>query len=378
MQSFTQRRRKDNRQGAIIVLIAMMLPLVIIMAAFAIDVAWMQLVRTELRTATDAASRAGAKALSLQQTEAAALAAAKQAALRNTVAGVPLQLRDLEIETGMGQQASSNSRFEFTPGGPMLNSVRVTGNRTGPSAGGPVALLLGGVMGVTQFQPTHVATSTQLDRDICLVVDRSGSMMRGVTSGGIPGPGGSCDPPHPTLSRWGGLNNAVAGFINELEITPQQEQCGLVSYSSRGRRCGFRFTTSDINAPLNFNYTPIRNEMSRLSSRPVSGMTNIGAGIDNGITVLTSNQVRPFAFRTMVVMTDGRHNTGPEPVISARRAAGLGIKIHTVTFSNQADFARMRAVAAAAGGNHYHAPNAAALESIFREIASTLPVLLTE
>ena len=50
-----------------LVLIAVCLPLCIIMAAFAVDVAWMQLVRTELRTATDAAARAGAKELSLSQ-----------------------------------------------------------------------------------------------------------------------------------------------------------------------------------------------------------------------------------------------------------------------------------------------------------------------
>ena len=46
-----------------LVLIAVCLPLCVIMAAFAVDVAWMQLVRTELRTSTDAAARAGAKEL---------------------------------------------------------------------------------------------------------------------------------------------------------------------------------------------------------------------------------------------------------------------------------------------------------------------------
>jgi len=44
-----------QRRGGMLVLIAVTLPLVIIMASFAVNVAWMQLVRTELRTATDAA-----------------------------------------------------------------------------------------------------------------------------------------------------------------------------------------------------------------------------------------------------------------------------------------------------------------------------------
>ncbi len=358
------------------VLIAITLPLVLIMVAFAVDVAWMQLVRTELRTATDAASRAGAKALSLQQTESAARAAAKDAAQRNLVAGVPLQVIDAEIEIGLGRQTSRNSRFAFTPGGSQLNAVRVTGNRTASSAGGPVALFLGNVFGVPDFQPSNVATSTQLDRDICLVVDRSGSMMRGAVGRAVPG--GACQPPHPTLSRWGALDTAVTGFLNELDNTAQLEQCGLVSYSSAGSRCGFTFTTSDINARLDFNFQPVRDEMTRMGSRAVAGLTNIGAGIDNGITVLTDARVRPFALRTMVVMTDGRHNTGPEPVLSARRAANENITIHTVTFSSEADIARMQAVAGATGGQHFHAPDAAALEQIFRQIAATLPVLLTE
>lgn len=359
-----------------LVLVAVCLPLFLIMAAFAVDVAWMQLVRAELRTATDAASRAGAKTLSLRQNEADARAAAKDAALRNIVAGQPLIVDDRQIEVGRGVQATRNSRFVFSPGGAVLNAMRVTGQRTASSSAGPVALFLGRVMGVTQFQPEHVATSTQLDRDICLVVDRSGSMMREVTSRNVPGP--TCGPPHPTLSRWGGLNTAVNGFLDELDRTTQTEQCGLVSYSSRGTGCGLTFTTSDIHAGLDFDYRPIRNEMARLSSQPVQGFTNIHAGIQNGRTVLTSRVARPFALRTMVLMTDGRHNTGPEPVIAARQAARDNITIHTVTFSDEADFSRMRAVANATGGTHFHAPDAATLERIFREIASTLPVMLTE
>jgi hypothetical protein len=359
-----------------LVLVAVCLPLFLIMAAFAVDVAWMQLARTELRTATDAAARAGAKTLSLKQTEADARAAAKDAARRNRVANAPLVLQDRDIEIGLGRQSKVDERFTFAAGGSQLNAVRVTGRRTAGSAGGPVALLLGRVMGVTQFQPQHVATSTQLDRDICIVVDRSGSMMESLTGGNVPG--GACNPPDPKRSRWGALNIAVAGFLDELDRTLQREQCALVSYSSAGSGCGLTFTTSDVNAPLDFSYAKIRSEMARLSSRPVQGRTAISAGIDNGVVVLTGKSVRPFAVRTMVLMTDGLHNTGREPILSAREAAAAGITIHTVTFSSDADIPRMEAVAAATGGKHFHAPDAATLERIFREIASTLPVMLTE
>lgn len=369
-------RTQRQRRGATLVLVAVCLPLILIMAAFAVDVAWMQLVRTELRTATDAASRAGAKILSLSQNEAAARAEAIDAASRNLVAGTPLQVVDADIEVGSSVQATRDSRFVFRAGGAPPNAMRVNGERTASSAGGPVALFLGRVMGVPEFQPQQTAVSTQLDRDICLVVDRSGSMMGRLTDATVPGP--SCGPPHPTLSRWGALHTAVMGFVDELDATAQREQCGMASYSSANRSCGITYTTSDVNAGLEFDYALIRSEMTRLSSQPVQGRTNISAGIDNGIVVLTSARARPFALKSMVLMTDGRHNTGPEPVISARRAAVQNIVIHTVTFSNEADFTRMRDVADATGGRHFHAPTAADLERIFREIAATLPVLVTE
>jgi hypothetical protein len=38
----------------------------------------------------------------------------------------------------------------------------------------------------------------------------------------------------------------------------------------------------------------------------------------------------------------------------------------------------MQDVAAATGGKHFHAPNAEELVKIFKEIAATRPVLLTE
>lgn len=368
--------RRSPRRGAMLVLIAVTLPIIVIIAAFALDVAWMQLVRTELRTATDSASRAGAKTLSLKQNTTDARNAAKQAALRNTVAGDPLQLRNSEIEFGIGRQSSETSRFNFTPGGTLLNAVRVTGNRTAASIDGPVDLFLGRVLGVNTFEPTQVAASTQLDRDICLVVDRSGSMMEKVNGSGLAGP--TCDPPHPTKSRWGALNIAVESFVDELEATAQEEQCALVSYSSKGRECNISFTTSDINADLALTYKKIRSEMAELSSKPVKGNTSISAGIDNGIKVLTGSKTRPYALKSIVLMTDGLHNSGKEPILSAQTAATKNIVINTVTFGNAADVTRMKAVANATGGRHFHAPDSATLESIFREIASTLPVLTTQ
>jgi Ca-activated chloride channel family protein len=371
-----RRTSNDTRRGAMLVLIAICLPLCIIMAAFAIDVAWMQLVRTELRTATDAAARAGAKELSLSQNETAARKRAKQAARRNRVAGDPLRLANRDIEIGKSTQATPTSRFKFTPGGAKPNAVRVTGKRTESSKSGPVNLLFAGVLGVDQFKPQETATSTQLDRDICLVVDRSGSMMESLDGGR--NPQGKCDKPHPTKSRWGALSIAVKAFLDELAKTVQDEHVALASYSSNTTECGNRYRIATIDSDLVSDYTKIDDEIDRIGSKPVKGRTSISAGLDKAIEVLTGKKTRPFAVKTIVLMTDGIHNLGKEPLESAKDAKKKDIVIHTITFSDDADIKRMKEVAAETGGKHFHAPDGASLVKIFKEIAATLPVLTTE
>src|SRR6478672_4566950 len=111
-----------TRRGAMLVFIAVCLPLCIIMAAFAVDVAWMQLVRTELRTSTDAAARAGAKELSLAQDTTVAKNMAKTVAKRNLVAGDPLLLADSDIVFGVSTQANDTTRFKFAAGGKQPNA----------------------------------------------------------------------------------------------------------------------------------------------------------------------------------------------------------------------------------------------------------------
>ena len=248
---------RPARRGAMLVLIAICLPLCVIMAAFAVDVAWMQLVRTELRTATDAAARAGAKELSLSQDTTAARDRAKQAARRNKVAGEPLQLADRDIQIGASTQPSATSRFNFSSGGVRPNAVRVTGRRTNGSASGPVDLLFAGVLGVREFEPQQVATSTQLDRDICLVVDRSGSMMWIMTGGSQFPPGTQpCDATSPDIEPLGcaGLRRWTRFWLSLIK-RDRMKQCGLVSYSSNTNECGNTYKISTIDSDLVSDYS---------------------------------------------------------------------------------------------------------------------------
>ena len=171
----------SRRRGGMIVLIAVCLPIFLACAAFAVNVAYIDLTRTELRTATDFAARAAGRTLSATGDQTAAIAMAQQAASRNEVAGAPLQLDNSDIEFGFADRANENQRYLYTAGNVGANSVRVTGLLSSVSLNGLRALPFANAFDRSQFGAQQRAIATQVDRDICIVIDRSGSMAFGVT-----------------------------------------------------------------------------------------------------------------------------------------------------------------------------------------------------
>ena len=83
---------QGSRAGAIVPLFAVMLPVILIFAGFAINLAYMQLISTELKVATDAASHAGGRAMSIHQTTDAAIAQAELTIQSNLVGGHVLSI----------------------------------------------------------------------------------------------------------------------------------------------------------------------------------------------------------------------------------------------------------------------------------------------
>ena len=228
-QTLQQRRpsidRHRDRGGAIVVLAALMMIVFLASVAFSVDVAYMQLTKVKLRSATDAAARAAGEGLSREQDTDYARQAAKDIAAENLVAGQPLLLDDSDVVFGKSTQ-TSNGAWAFAPGGEPINAVRVFGRRTRTAPSGSVPIFFGRVFNVFDFQPTQAATVVRLDRDICVVVDRSSSMKLYLSD---PDPVMStgdwrfCLPPNMAQSRWGALSVALDRFLDALETTPQTE-----------------------------------------------------------------------------------------------------------------------------------------------------------
>ena len=431
-----KRRTIRPRRGAVIALFAILLPVVLLLCGVAINIAYMQLTHTEMQVAVDAAARAGGRGFSEFQDVDQAKQLAFDTAPLNNVAGEPLQIDQSddggEIEFGLSERGENGfGRYTFTLKDTSAvrnqtekaTAVRITAKRDSNNPSGPVDLffaglpLLSGTRAFTKFEPAASAISSQVDRDIALTLDRSGSMAESVhdfdgqmqdlldahtTTQWVWGGyyygwyqqtiwnDASAQAEYnslqqqsntywdqyydwyygwgdaPDASRWKALEYAVGEFLDILDATDQEELVSLASFS----------TSATLDLELEGNYDNIRDWVEDTSP---GGATAIGQGLQEGLPSLFSAFGRPYAAKTIVVLTDGINNQSPAPLgVAQTLAASHNITIHTVTFSHEADTTTMAAVANAGRGKHYHAEDTEELAEIFREIANNLPTMITE
>lgn len=381
LETFTKRIDTRPRRGAIATLTAVALLPIILLCLLAVNVAYMQLVRTELRRSSDAAARAGARTLSLSQSSNQAIAKAKEVALLNAVAGTPLALDDGDIELGSVEHGQTGTRLRFTTGNPILNAVRVTGRRTADSAGGAVAVIAPGLFDTGTFQPVLSSTAMQYDRDIALVIDRSSSMafawdeLGNNVGSRVPRdspPGWEFESPWDYDCRWMDMVRAIDRFFVRLVDTHQAEKVAMASFDSGSR--------SRLDVSLTTDYGSISGRLDHYTQRDhYRTSTNIGSGMEFALEALADSSVRrPYAQPVMVILTDGVNKRGPSPQDLAYTAAGRNILIYTITFSDEADTGLMASVAATGSGKHFHAVTPSQLADAFEEVAETIPTILSD
>jgi guanyl-specific ribonuclease Sa len=373
-----RRRTTLRRLGVMLPLIAILLPVVLILMGFAVDLAYMQNTRMELRVATDAAARAAATTLSQTDSESQAIERAKQIAAMNHVAGKPLELESADITIGRSEP-NERGRWVFTPNVFPPNAVQIAGNRTAGSAGGPVPLYFGSLIGRKDFEPHLSATASFLNVDICLVLDRSTSMKLDIDEAdGGPGPSDPrlCSPPT-SSSRWAAVDNAVRVFIDTLNDSYADEHVALVTYagdSASGFRfsCGAQPTPSSLDSPLDSDLSLVEQQMVQRNTTVWNGFTYIESGMRTGLAELTHpSRSRNYANKVMIVLTDGNENVGSAR-LAAQDCRAAGVVVNSITFSDYANQETMRVVAEIGQGRHFHASTGADLEAIFRELAAEI------
>ena len=210
---------------------AIFIPIILALGAFAINVAWMSLVDSEMQIASDTSARAAGTEFTRTQNLDNARNRAKQAVQQNKVGGRTLVLTDADILFGESAlaTASSTSISPFVPktvtqgtlgtgpGQVWVNSIQINASQNFGFGEMPMPIpLLSAPCG---FTPGATATSTQFDRDIVLVLDRSGSMNEYSTDVAAWSPAGPGQAYYG--SRWRELTAAVAVFNDFLALTPQ-------------------------------------------------------------------------------------------------------------------------------------------------------------
>lgn len=97
--------------------------------------------------------------------------------------------------------------------------------------------------------------------------------------------------------------------------------------------------------------------------------------------------VQPGSYRhgAVILLSDGRRTTGPDPLIAAQMAAERGVRVYTVGFGSpqgggsegpamsyymQLDEPSLRAVANMTGGEYFHAGSEADLSQIYRHLST--------
>jgi hypothetical protein len=370
-----QQQLYPSRRGVAIVFILFVLVAMLMMSAFAINLAHIQLVRTEMQVATDASARAAAKIYASSIDFDLAVATAQSLANQNLVNSSPLQLRGGDFRFGTSTRGSLNERYQYQIGGTDPNALHLRVEKKNGSPSGPVVLAFPS-FGSSQFsEMTSETIVTQVELDIALVVDRSGSMAYAAEEAAVYPPNPQAAPvgwdfgqPVPSPSRWLDTVNAVNVFLDELELSPQRERVALVTYA--GSAIVDHDLTDDYGQPLL--------SLATYSAGFNSGATNISAGMQLAANQLANSpNSRPWASKVIVVLTDGIHTAGNNPKYAAKSIAEDGVMIFAVTFSAEANQSNMQAVAAAGGGIHYHATNATDLANVFREVARNMPTLIS-
>jgi Flp pilus assembly protein TadG len=255
-----------NQRGAVIVIFALSLVVLIGFVAIGTEVGRWYHVRAELSKAVDAAALAGAANISNPDIDVEALA--RDFGMENFQPGY------------LGTATEEGRSVLFTTARPETGRISVTGRTT--SVG-----VLSRLFGV-EYVPTSAVGLSQKNRvEIMLVLDRSGSMA------GTP------------LSN---LKTAARAFLTYYEDTQDEDKIGLLSFAT-GARFNYYSTDGGVTGRPDINfYAPIRNSIDALVA---TGATNAEDALARAgsIQVFPDQRPVPRADRVqqfIIFFTDGR------------------------------------------------------------------------
>lgn len=141
-------------------------------------------------------------------------------------------------------------------------------------------------------------------------------------------------------------------------------------------------------APLTYDVATVSRFLDEVGVGLPGTKTALGDAITLSVNQLSQNESEQNDGKVLLVLTDGVSNAGVNtPQRAANLAAKLGVRIHTIGFGahitapgatstdgrkSQID-EELRAIAVATGGQHFSAPSAVALQSVYKTLEAIEP-----
>ncbi|MFQ6127929.1 MAG: VWA domain-containing protein [Thermoplasmata archaeon] len=119
--------------------------------------------------------------------------------------------------------------------------------------------------------------------------------------------------------------------------------------------------------PLSTNYEQIKADIDSVVA--TGGWTAIGTAINAGWNSLVADG-DPTHLWVCILLTDGRSNTGLDPIAEAQNAAANNVVIYTIGLAPDADNVTLQNIAAITGGKYFYAESPEGLVGIYQEIGT--------
>jgi Flp pilus assembly protein TadG len=279
---------RHTRSGFICVLAAIMMVFLLAMVAFAVDIGYLCVVKTQTQAVADAAALAGARGLatSTAQVQANAIACAKL----NTANGKVVNLVNSNIVVGTWNPTTLT--FTAASGSSTNNAVQVTVPLTA-SNGNPVSLFFARALGDTSANVSSTSIAGGGRWDVVIAIDRTSSFQDD-------------------------LSTAVSGIQNVLTAMntySPQSYLGVTTFNGKSY-------TNAAMQQVGTNYSTLQADIAAIQDcafgGPACSGSDLAAGMAGGIALFSSSGYSPPSGtrKAIIFVSDGAANVTSQCVNS--------------------------------------------------------------
>ncbi|MFN7875840.1 MAG: vWA domain-containing protein [Pirellula sp.] len=348
-----------------LIFLALLLPAVLAVCAYAINVVYMELARTETQISVDLASRAAATSLAATGDKELSREQAQRLLDANPCLKNRIVLSRDDVTFGVAVRYREQDRYTFSSG-QKPNAVKLRSQQKFdlpvlfPTAGVPISV-----------RPLKNTIAVQTEMDVAFLLDRSTSMTYAydelsseavsITHNWASGL------PTPSTSRWNSMVGAISIASELMADSVTEEKVSLTTFSDM----------PSIDCHLTTRYDAISLALATHSTNYVGGRSDLSSGMLAAAKTLSRKATaRKWASRVMVIISDGNTTSALDATRIASDLAAQGVTIFTVSCSVDSNVELLAKIAKIGNGKHFHSPAATDFVDAINEIAQSLPTLI--